>query len=77
MLGKYPIPIIGAAVIFVVYLLLFSFSAHGYGYPGYNGYASGPSFLYLGGVGHYYGRPSMRTGSLGGPGRTGGISGGK
>lgn len=78
MFGKHKIPIIGAVVITAVYLLLFSLSAHGWGYPGYRGYYAGPSFFYWGGTRHYYpGSPSVRAGSLGGTGRTGGISGGK
>lgn len=78
MFRKHRIPIIGVAVIAVLYLLLFSFSARGWGYPGYHGYLAGPSFFYWGGARYYYpGSPSARAGSMGGTGRTGGISGGK
>ncbi len=59
------------------YFLLFPLSSHGYGYAGYGGYNSGPSFWYWGGARSHYVGNSVREGSLGGPGRTGGISGGK
>ena len=64
------------AMVFV-YFLLFSISARGWGYIGYNGYRAGPSFWYWGGP-RIYNMPSTRDGSLGGPGtRGGGYSGGK
>ncbi|MFQ5544231.1 MAG: hypothetical protein ACE5FY_07775 [Nitrospiria bacterium] len=56
----------------VLYLLLFSLSFRGWGYPSYyGGYAYGPSFWYFGGP-RYYGTPSVRTGSTGGRNRVGG-----
>jgi len=69
--------IIIAAVVAGIYLLLFSVSARGYGYSGYGGYHNGPSFWYFGGSRYHYPSRSLREGSIGGPGRRGGISGGK
>ena len=51
-------------------------STRGYGYMGYHGYHSGPSFLYFGGP-RIYTQRSNRTGSIGGSThRAGGLSGG-
>lgn len=59
-------------VLVLVYVFLFSLSFRGWGYPGYyGGYAYGPSFWYFGGP-RYYGSPSVRSGSTGGPSRRGG-----
>lgn len=69
--------LIFAAGVIVVYFLLFPLSSHGYGYAGYGGYHHQPSFWYWGGASNHYIDTSVREGSLGGPGRTGGISGGK
>lgn len=75
---KHPIVLGGMAVIAVLYLGLFAFSARGYGYPGYGGYHAGPSFWYWGGPRYHYPSTTVRDGSIGGPGRTGGgIGGGK
>lgn len=74
---KHPIVLVGIGAIAVIYFALFAFSARGYGYPGYNGYHAGPSFWYWGGPRYYYSSPDLRDGSLGGPGRTGGIGAGK
>lgn len=61
----------------VVYIFTLLFSLNGWGYMGYNGYRSGPSFWYWGGPNVYYDR-SVRNGSYGSTGhRGGGISGGK
>ena len=60
--------VIGTIIFLViVYCLLLLASMRGCGYAGYrNGYAYRPSFFYWGGPG-YYGGPSVRTGSPGGP----------
>jgi len=56
----------------LLYVLLFSMSFRGWGYPSYyGGYAYGPSFFYFGGP-RYYGTPSVRSGSTGGTNRVGG-----
>jgi hypothetical protein len=68
-----------------IYLLVFTFSARGWGYPGYassgaadtryGGFSGG--FFYWGGPSIYRG-PSVRDGSVSGPGyRGGGVGGGK
>jgi hypothetical protein len=67
----------GIAIIAMVYFALFAFSSRGYGYPGYYGYHRPGSFFYWGGPRYHYPSQSVRDGSLGGPGRTGGIGGGK
>lgn len=60
-----------------LFVLTYSCSRNGYGYMGYYGYYRGPSFFYWGGPSYFYG-PSVRSGSLGGPGvRGGGFRGGK
>lgn len=70
--------LIGAVVVIaVIYFGLFFFSTRGYGYPGYRGYSQGSSFWYWGGPRYYYPSRTVRTGSIGGPGRTGGIRAGK
>ncbi len=59
------------------FFLVYSCARDGYGYMGYHGYYRGPSFFYFGGPRYYYG-PSLRAGSVGGPGvRGGGFRGGK
>lgn len=64
-------------ILSLVYFSLFAFSFGGYGYAGHRGYNRGPSFFYFGGAHHYPG-PSVRGGSMGGPGQMGGgIRGGK
>ena len=68
---KMSIIILSAVVLAFVYLGLFSYSAAGYGYSGYGGYHSGPSFWYFGGP-HYYPSRSLRRSSLEGPGTRGG-----
>jgi hypothetical protein len=61
----------------VIYMGAFYLGQRGWGYTGYYGYRSGPSFMYWGGPPMYYG-PSVRTGSVGGPDhRGGGVRGGK
>lgn len=74
---KHPFVLGGIAIIAVVYLALFAFSTNGYGYPGYAGYHHGASFWYFGGPRYTYPSQSVREGSVGGTGRTGGIGGGK
>jgi hypothetical protein len=64
-------------VITVVYIAMLPLSSYGYGYAGYGGYHHGPSFWYWGGARDHYVGTSVREGSLGGPGRNAGISGGK
>lgn len=69
--------LITAVVLGALYFGLFSYSASGYGYAGYNGYHHGPSFWYFGGP-RYYPNRSLRNASLGGPGGRGsGIHYGK
>ena len=65
-------------VLVLLYVLLTLVSFRGWGYPGYyGGYAYGPSFWYFGGP-RYYGTPSVRAGSTGGPNRlAGGPQSGK
>ena len=59
-------------VLAILYFFLMSISLRGWGYAGYSrGYAYRSSFWYFGGA-HYYGGPSVRSGSLGGPGYAGG-----
>lgn len=72
-----PIVLGGIAVIAVIYFASFAFSARGYGYTGYNGYHSGPSFWYWGGPRYYYPSGDLREGSLSGPDRRSGIGAGK
>tara|TARA_B100000902_G_scaffold237782_1_gene225252 strand:- start:161 stop:427 length:267 start_codon:yes stop_codon:yes gene_type:complete len=61
----------------IIYLAAFYFGSRGWGYSGYYGYNRGPSWMYWGGASTYH-DPSVRSGSLGGPGhRGGGIGGGK
>lgn len=61
----------------IVYLIAMPFGCRGCGYAGYGGFHRGPSFFYWGGVPTFHG-PSVRTGSVGGPGfRGGGPRGGK
>ena len=72
------IGVIGALVAALgLYGLLFMPGCNGYGYAGYGGYHSTPSFWYWGGVPTYH-EPSVRTGSRDGPGvRGGGSAAGK
>jgi hypothetical protein len=58
----------------LIYLSLFSPASNGYGYMGYNGYHSGPSFWYWGGP-NIYSQPSNRSGSINGTDRIGGGPG--
>ena len=68
-----------------VYLSLMPAASSGYGYMGYHGYHSGPSFFYFGGTSTYYGgrtpdyaRSTVRsTGSGASRVRGGGPSSGK
>lgn len=70
--------IIVGLVLTLIYFGLFSCSTDGYGYMGYDGYDSDPSFFYWGGTGYYYPSQTVRSGSPGGPGvRGGGFRGGK
>lgn len=65
------------ALLGIIYLGMFSFASEGYGYSGYDGYDSGPSFWYFGGP-RYFPNRSVRNGSIGGPGDRGaGIHYGK
>ncbi len=57
--------LIAVAVLGVIYFSLMSAAANGYGYMGYYGYHSGPSFWYFGGPSMYYDR-SVRGGSVSG-----------
>ncbi len=61
-----------SVLLLVVYGLLFVPARSGWGYMGYQGYNSGPSFFYWGGVNTYYDRPSARSGSRGGTSHDGG-----
>ena len=73
----------GSAVMALVLILglvwggAFYLGSRGWGYSGYYGYHRGPSFFYWGGANTYH-SPSVRSGSVGGPGhRGGGVGGGK
>lgn len=57
-----------------LYLFLFVPASHGWGLPSQN---SQGSFWYLNNTHVYRDRPSTRVGSLGGPSRRSGLSGGK
>lgn len=60
------ISIILCVVLGGIYFSLFSSASKGYGYAGYNGYSSGPSFFYFGGPSIYTGNNrSIRSGSGG------------
>jgi len=64
-------------VLVVTFIVALMYSSRGWGYTGYNGYRSGPSFFYFGGP-RIYNQPSVRDGSISGSGqRGGGFSGGK
>jgi hypothetical protein len=70
----------GVALFFIISLaIVFLFatflSFRGWGYSGYYGWNSGPSWFYWGGP-KYYHSPSIRTGSVGGPSHRGGGAGG-
>ena len=65
----FTITILGA-----VYFSLMPPASNGYGYMGYRGYNSGPSFWYFGGPSTYYGR-SVRGGSVSGSSVRGGGPG--
>lgn len=67
--------LIGVLVVTFIFALIYS--SKGWGYTGYNGYHSGPSFFYFGGP-RIYNQPSVRDGSVSGSRqRGGGFSGGK
>ncbi|MDX8384039.1 MAG: hypothetical protein R8M45_08155 [Ghiorsea sp.] len=67
--------VIGAAAICVIlFLALTSLASHGYGYMGYSGYQSGPSFFYWGGPTIHHGR-DVRNGSVSGSNMRGGGPG--
>lgn len=67
--------LIGVLVVFFIGAIIYS--SRGWGYMGYQGYHSGPSFFYMGGP-RIYNQPSVRDGSISGSGqRGGGFSGGK
>jgi hypothetical protein len=55
----------------VIYFALIPAARGGYGYMGYNGYHSSPSFWYWGAPNTYYER-SNRSGSISGTNRLGG-----
>lgn len=74
---KHPIPLVGLGLVAILYFSLFAFSSRGYGYPGYHGWYAGPAIWYMGGPRYHYPGRSVREASVGGPGRAGGISGGK
>jgi hypothetical protein len=85
MLSKSPLRQSGSALLSILlivgltamFLMLLRMSTSGWGYTGYAGYHRGPSFWYWGGPSVYTG-PSVRSGSVSGPGNTGGgYSGGK
>jgi hypothetical protein len=57
--------LISSLVLGVTYFSLMPAAANGYGYMGYRGYHSGPSFWYFGGPSTYYGR-DVRSGSVSG-----------
>lgn len=70
--------IVVSAVLGFIYLGMLLPARSGYGYTGYRGHYGSPSFFYFGSSRGYYGRPSVRGGSVSGPGQTGrGLSGGK
>ena len=62
--------LIGGLVL--LYFFTLRLSASGWGYAGYRGYHRGPSFFYWGGGASYYGKPSLKGGSLSGPSHLGG-----
>jgi len=66
--------LVSSLVLCVIYFSLLSAAANGYGYMGYNGYHSGPSFWYFGGP-STYSEPSSRSGSVNGTNRIGGGPG--
>lgn len=61
-------------VLILVFLMIYRLSAAGWGYAGYYGYRTGPSFWYFGGPSYYTSR-SVRSGSVGGPSHLGGGPG--
>ena len=66
-----------SVILGIIYFSLLSAAANGYGYMGYRGYHSGPSFFYFGGPSTYYDR-NVRRGSVSGSRmRGGGPSSGK
>lgn len=66
--------IIVIVVLVLFYSLILYASTIGWGYAGYRGFYYGPSFWYWGGPRYYIG-PSVRSGSIGGPGHRGGGPG--
>ena len=57
--------LITSGIVGFAYLGLMSSASNGYGYMGYRGYSSGPSFFYFGGPRTYYGQ-NVRSGSVSG-----------
>ena len=66
-----------SVVIAIFYFTLMIFARNGYGYMGYGGYNSGPSFWYFGGTNSYYDRSFRSGGMSGGSSRGGGPGSGK
>jgi hypothetical protein len=66
--------LIASIVLGIIYISLMSAARNGYGYMGYYGYHSGPSFWYFGGPSTYYDR-NVRSGSVSGSGVRGGGPG--
>ncbi len=70
--------IVAGGILGLIYVAMLFPASKGYGYLGYYGYHRSPSFFYFGGPRVYHARPSVREGSLGGPGQTGrGLTAGK
>ena len=70
--------IVASGILAVIYISMLFPASRGYGYMGYYGYHRSPSFFYMGGPRVFHERPSVREGSLGGPGQTGrGLTPGK
>lgn len=66
--------LICVVILGVGYFSLFPPATKGYGYAGYGGYNSGPSFWYFGGP-NFYGEPRNLAGSIGGSNPLGGGPG--
>jgi len=68
--------VIGLGVVLaLIYVYALVMARDGWGYQGYGGYQSRPSWGYWGPETYY--DPSVRAGSLGGTSRHSGLSGGK
>jgi len=67
--------IITSIVLGVFYMFLMSSASNGYGYMGYNGYHSSPSFWYWGGASNVYYDRDIHNGSRSGPRTLGGGPG--